>query len=117
MQRELLLQVPVVWLARREGTFDSLGVEAALNSIAKLGIVEILVGALRWFTVTEGRHGAHVQGDSPSTPSRVIRQASHLHIVSEPAAASNFTICAASAFDAARHISATCWSDESWHAM
>lgn len=52
---ELLLQFPVVCPGVCEGSFRSLGVEAALNSIAKLGIAEILVGALRWFTVTEGR--------------------------------------------------------------
>lgn len=51
-----------------------MGVEAALNSIAKLGIVGILVGVLR---------GAHVQDDSPATPFLVVRLATHfLYIVS-----------------------------------
>lgn len=70
MQRELLVHFPVVWPGGCKGSFGSLGVVAALNSIAKLGIVEILVCALQRFTVAEGC-GAHVQDDSPSTPSLV----------------------------------------------
>lgn len=70
-QRALRLQFPVVWLGGCEGSLGCLEVEAASHSAAKLQIVEILVGALPRFTVTEGR-GVHVKGDSPSTPFLVI---------------------------------------------
>lgn len=46
MQGALRLELPAVRLSGREESSGRLGVEAASNSIAKLGIVEILVGAL-----------------------------------------------------------------------
>lgn len=67
VKEELRLRLPAVWSGGREESLGCLAVEAARNSIAKLGIVGILVGALWQFTVSEGG-GAHVQDDSPATP-------------------------------------------------